>query len=38
MTEQHVLVWDGGQLVKVRPTQVSESGTGWAKALITPQR
>jgi hypothetical protein len=37
MTEQHALVWDG-QPVKVRPTQVSESRTGWAKVLITPQR
>jgi hypothetical protein len=27
MTEQEALVWEGGQPVKVRPTQVPESRT-----------
>ena len=38
MTEQDALVWEGGQLVKVRPTQVPESRTGWVKVVIKPSR
>jgi hypothetical protein len=33
MTQQDALVWEGGRLVKVRPTQVTESRTDWVKAL-----
>jgi hypothetical protein len=31
MTEQDALPWEGGQLVKIRPTQVPECRIGWVK-------
>lgn len=33
MTQQDALVLEGGRLVKVRPTQLTECRTGWVKAL-----
>jgi hypothetical protein len=38
MTEQDALASEGGQLVKVRPTQVPGSRTGWVKVVIKPSR
>jgi len=34
MTEQNALVWEGGQVVKVRPVPVPESRSGWVAVDI----
>jgi hypothetical protein len=38
MTEQNALVWEGGQIVKVRPVPVPESRPGWMAVDILSAR